>query len=101
LQEELREVNVGDLELTPPDEAAWRVYNSVRRAWMQGQVTARFPAGENFVELIEHAQRGLLEITHGRLDQRIVLAAHGGILSTIVRKFGAHSFRRNAELRDE
>jgi broad specificity phosphatase PhoE len=91
LKEELREVNVGELELTPPDEAAWRLHDSVIRAWVQGQVSTRFPAGENFVELVERAQRGLLEITRGRSGQRILIAAHGGILSAIVRAFCTHT----------
>lgn len=95
LMEEFREVNVGDLELLPPDEAAWDLHNRVVRAWMQGHSTARFPGGESFVELVERAQRGLLKVTRGRCGQRIVVAAHGGILTGIVRTFCARA-RRDA-----
>lgn len=87
--EEFREINVGDLELRPPDETAWRLHDRVVKAWAQGHPTVRFPGGENFVELVERAQRGLLETTRGRSDQHIIVAAHGGILTGIVRTFCA------------
>lgn len=93
LLEEFREVNVGNLELLPPDESAWELHNRVIRAWIQGHPTMRFPGGENFVELVERAQRGLLEVTRARCGQRIVVAAHGGILTGIVRTFCAQAGR--------
>lgn len=83
--EEFRELNVGDLELRPPTEANWREHDQVIGEWMKGNLEARFPGGENFLEIIERARRGLLEVTRGRNGQRIVVAAHGGILTAIVR----------------
>jgi broad specificity phosphatase PhoE len=85
VREAFREINVGDLELMPPDEATWKLHDRVLRTWLPGRPGARFPGGENCYELIERARRGLREITTGRAGQRIVLASHGGILTEIVR----------------
>jgi broad specificity phosphatase PhoE len=92
VREEFREINVGDLELRPPDEAAWRLHDRVLHAWLQGYPGARFPGGENRCELIERARRGLLATTAGRAGQRIILASHGGILTEIVRTFCAQTW---------
>ncbi len=85
--EEFREVNVGDLERMPPSEDTWRLHDQIVGEWLRGNQAVRFPGGENFLELIERSQRGLLETTRGRSGQRIVIAAHGGILAAIVRNF--------------
>lgn len=87
LLEEFREINVGDLERQPPTETAWRRHDQVIGAWMKGDLTTRFPGGENFLELRVRARRGLLKTIRGRSQQRIIIAAHGGILTTIVRNF--------------
>ena len=84
LVEEFREVNVGDLELSPPTEEAWKLHDQVVGEWIKGNMAARFPGGENYFELIERSRRGLLEVTRGRSGQRIIVAAHGGILTGIV-----------------
>lgn len=89
LVEEFREVNVGNLELMPPTEAAWRLHDQVVGEWTKGNPEVRFPGGENFLELVERSRRGLLEVTRGRSGQRIIVAAHGGILTGIVRNFCA------------
>lgn len=85
LLEEFREVNVGDLELMPPTEASWRLHDQVVEQWKRGHEEVAFPGGESFVQLIERSRRGLLETIRGRSGQRIVIAAHGGILTAIVR----------------
>jgi broad specificity phosphatase PhoE len=89
--EEFREVHVGDLELMPPTEAAWRLHDQVVGEWARGNIEVRFPGGENFRELVERSRRGLLEVTHGRAGQSIIVAAHGGILTGIVRNFCANA----------
>jgi broad specificity phosphatase PhoE len=87
LREEFREVNIGDLEQMPPTEASWRIHDAVVAQWASGRPQVRFPGGENFLELVERSRRGLLVATRGRSQQRIVIAAHGGILTGIVRNF--------------
>lgn len=83
--EGFREVNVGDLELGPPDVAAWRRHDQVVAAWQDGRPETPFPGGENFLELVERTRQALLEATRGRESQRIVIAAHGGCITAIVR----------------
>lgn len=87
LLEAFRELNVGDLELMPPTEANWKLHDQVVNEWMKGNLEAAFPGGENFLEIIERARRGLLEVTRGRERQHILIAAHGGILTAIVNRY--------------
>lgn len=84
LLEEFREVNVGNLELMPPREETWRLHDQIVAQWFAGKLETRFPGGENFLELVERARRGLLTVTSGRDGQRIVIAAHGGVLTALV-----------------
>lgn len=85
--EEFREVNVGSMELRPPTEENWRQHDTIIGQWLIGDPTTTFPDGENFLQLIARAQRGLLEVTRGREGQRILIAAHGGILAALVHQF--------------
>jgi len=84
LLEEFREVNVGNLELMPPLEETWRLHDQIVAQWFAGKLRTRFPGGENLLELVERAQRGLLLAIHARDGQRIVIAAHGGVLTALV-----------------
>ncbi len=79
LIEELRELNVGSLELGPPTQAKWRVHDEVIQAWIDGNLLARFPDGENFLELLERKQRVLEAAFHSAT--RVMLVGHGGIFS--------------------
>ena len=87
LLEEFREVNVGDMELRPPTEENWREHDQIMTQWFKGNLAVAFPGGENFLELIERARRGLLEATRERDGQSILIAAHGGILAALVYYF--------------
>lgn len=85
--EGFREVNVGDLEQMPPVEATWRLHDQILAAWGAGKLETTFPGGENFLELVERLRQGLLEATHERENQRILIAAHGGCITALVRHF--------------
>jgi len=85
--EEFREVNVGEMEQRPPTEENWREHDQIMGQWFKGNLTVAFPGGENFLELIERARRGLLEVTRGHDGQRILVASHGGILAALVYYF--------------
>jgi len=91
LLEEFREVNVGDLEtLTASYDLLrknWKLHDTIIGEWIKGNHTVTFPGGENFLTLLERSRRGLLSITSGRSNQRILVASHGGILAAIVRAF--------------
>lgn len=83
--EGFREINVGDLELMQPNEATWQLHNQIIAAWIKGKLDTTFPGGENFLELTRRVRNGLLDATRGRSNQRIVVAAHGGCITAIVR----------------
>jgi broad specificity phosphatase PhoE len=85
--EEFREINVGEMELRPPTEANWREHDQIIGQWFKGNPTVAFPGGENFLELVERARRGVLKATHGRAGERVLIAAHGGVLGALVYSF--------------
>ncbi|GEM_PF-459045 len=81
VQEELREVNTGDLENRPPTAENWAIHNAVIAAWLTGDLHRHFPDGESYHELRERFFDGLRAITAGRDGQKIALVAHGGIIT--------------------
>lgn len=83
--EGFREVNVGELELMPPNTATWQLHDQVIADWSAGKPETTFPGGENFLELAKRTRNGLLEATRGRENQHIVIAAHGGSITALVR----------------
>jgi 2,3-bisphosphoglycerate-dependent phosphoglycerate mutase len=78
--EELREINVGDLENGPPCEASWKAHDRILEAWMRGQWELAFPGGENGHELIERIQTGLGRVLAGRSDRNLMVVSHSGCL---------------------
>ena len=64
--EDFREVNVGTLEDSPPDEAAWNIYHAVSRDWAAGVRDTAFPGGENWHSLHARMRRGLESVFAGR-----------------------------------
>ncbi|HEY0755167.1 MAG TPA: histidine phosphatase family protein [Ktedonobacteraceae bacterium] len=85
--EEFREINVGEMEQRPPTEENWREHDQIIGQWFKGQPAISFPGGENFLQLLERARRGLLEAAHGRDRKHILIAAHGGVLAALVYAF--------------
>ena len=80
LLEPFREVDVGDLEGSPATAAAWKLHDDLIGAWWQGDAQARFPGGENFLELCERTDEGYKTMCRGRDGETMVLVAHGGSL---------------------
>lgn len=89
VMEEFREINVGDMELRPPTEENWREHDWIIGQWFKGQPAIPFPGGENLLELIERTRHGLLAVARQHNRQRILIAAHGGILAVLVHAFCA------------
>lgn len=83
--EELREVNVGDLELCAPTHENWALYQSVVFEWFGGNKTSAFPNGENYFGLLERFRSSLIRIFDGRYGQNVVVVSHGGILGYTVK----------------
>jgi len=78
--EAFRETNVGVLEGQAPTEATWRQHDAIIGAWIAGDVAARFPGGESFLELVARVREGYTQICRGRDGETVVLVAHGGSL---------------------
>jgi broad specificity phosphatase PhoE len=74
--EDLREVNVGDLDGRSDDEA-WTIYDSVLAAWRSGQRDRRFPGGESGNELATRIGRALWAVAAQAGTDHAVVVAHG------------------------
>lgn len=79
--EEFREVDVGDLEKRPPDEAAWATYLRVAASWNAGRLDAAFPGGEDGHALVERFRRGLERAIEGGRFKNVLVVGHGGIFA--------------------
>ena len=81
--EDLRELNVGDLEGLPPTAELWAQHDAIVRAWRTGRPGERFPGGEDYHELLARARAALEEIlaASGGRAARIALVIHGGWMS--------------------
>lgn len=79
--EDFRELDVGVLETQPPTVAAWKQHDDVVWAWAKGDHEARFPEGENYLELVRRVRRGYETICCNRSGETLILVAHGGSLS--------------------
>lgn len=84
IMEEFIEVQVGDLEGTPPSVEAWKFYSDVVQGWFTGNPGGRFPGGENYYEILDRMNRGLQMVAQGREDKNILIAGHAGIFSMIM-----------------
>ena len=87
--EEFRENNVGDLESQPVTDENWALHDRIIADWYAGCHDVSFPGGESFLGLLARIRAGLTqvltEVGDAQEAQRIVLVAHGGILSGMAR----------------
>lgn len=81
LMEHFREVNVGELEGRLPTAENWEFHNRIISEWYLGRPEVAFPEGENYLTLLKRMREGLLEVTRGKDNKRIVIVGHGGIFS--------------------
>lgn len=80
--EELREVNIGNLELQPPTEANWKLHNIIVANWFMGrQLDVAFPGGENYLQLLQRIRGALSKIVEGKDGRNIAVVGHGGIFT--------------------
>jgi probable phosphoglycerate mutase len=77
--EHLREVDVGDLD-GRSDEAAWATYEAVLSAWRVGNLSARFPGGEDGTGLVARLRHGLAAVSSLAGHRLPLVIAHGGNL---------------------
>ncbi len=85
--ENLREVNVGDLEGQPPTAELWALHNAIILDWMTGRPDRCFPNGEDYHALKRRMYAALAEMTAGRDGQNIIAVGHGGQFSFTPRDF--------------
>lgn len=87
--EEFRENNVGALESQPITDENWALHDRIIADWYAGRHDVSFPGGEDFLCLVRRIRAGLTqvleEVGDAREPQRIVIVAHGGILSGMAR----------------
>jgi probable phosphoglycerate mutase len=77
--EELREVDVGDLE-GRCDEQAWAAYLEVYSAWRAGDLGRAFPGGENYHQLSARLAAALRRTLAHPPGSRVLVVAHDGII---------------------
>jgi len=80
--EDLREVNVGDLD-GRNDDAAWRCYDAILADWRDGQLDRRFPGGESGYELADRIRRALQAVAD-RATGTAIVVAHGASIRAAV-----------------
>jgi broad specificity phosphatase PhoE len=74
--DDLREVNVGDLD-GRNDEESWQVYDRTLAAWRTGQLSRRFPGGESGDELGARIGRALDTVAGLARTGDAIVIAHG------------------------
>lgn len=77
--EQLRELNVGDLEGRSDDDA-WRIHDEIDAAWVSGRAEGTFPGGEDLPTALGRFSGALRTIVERTGDGRAVVVGHGGIM---------------------
>jgi broad specificity phosphatase PhoE len=77
--EDLREINVGDLEGRDFNDENWGIYHAVTNQWYAGKPHASFPRGEDYVTVWERTRRAYLLVLRNREKDSFVIVGHGGI----------------------
>ncbi len=81
--EDLREVDIGELD-GRSDPRVWEVYTGVLDAWHRGDLSARFPCGEDGAELVARVRRALTAVTRRVGHGGALVVAHGANLRAAV-----------------
>ncbi len=87
VQENLREVNVGDLEGQAPTAELWAYHNAVVLDWLTGHPERRFPKGEDYRTLCRRMRAAVEEMIRGRKGGNIIAVGHGGQFSFTLADF--------------
>ena len=74
--EDLRELNVGELD-GRNDRDAWAIYTDTLQSWLSGDLTARFPGGEDGRELVDRIRRALTAVAERAGQGPALVVAHG------------------------
>jgi probable phosphoglycerate mutase len=77
--EDLRELNVGDLD-GRHDEEAWVIHDQVLADWRAGRHNSAFPGGENYRQMTSRLTAALRRTAEHLPGSRVLVVAHGGII---------------------
>jgi broad specificity phosphatase PhoE len=77
--DELREINVGDLD-GKNDPESWRIYRAALACWRHAELDHRFPGGENCHELAARLRRALGRVADTAGQGPALVVAHGANL---------------------
>ncbi|MGZ8562942.1 MAG: histidine phosphatase family protein [Candidatus Limnocylindria bacterium] len=77
--EELRELNVGELEGRSDDDA-WRIHDEIDAAWVSGRAEGTFPGGEDLPTALGRFGGALRTIVERVGQGRAVVVGHGGLM---------------------
>lgn len=83
--ENFRENNIGDLENGPSDEPSWAFYFGIIDAWKRGDLSVKFPGGEDGFTMLERMRTGLAHVVAGRENANLIVVGHGGSFSLTMR----------------
>ena len=85
--EELREVNVGDLEGKDFNDENWSVYHGVTNQWYAGHAHASFPGGEDYATVWKRVRKAYLRILQEQENRNFVIVGHGGVFAATLKEF--------------
>jgi broad specificity phosphatase PhoE len=81
--EDLRELNVGDLD-GRSDEQAWAIHDQVLADWHAGHHDSAFPGGENYHQMTARLAAALRRTAEHAPGSRVLIIAHCGIIRAAI-----------------
>jgi broad specificity phosphatase PhoE len=82
-RDELKELNVGDLD-GRGDRESWALHDGVVARWRTGDLDARFPGGESYREVYDRVAGLVHEVIALHPDEDVALVGHGGIFTSVL-----------------
>jgi broad specificity phosphatase PhoE len=97
--EELRELNVGDLD-GRSDEEAWAIHDQVLADWHAGHHDSAFPGGEDYQQAAARLAVALQNALRHPDGSRVLFIGHGGILRATIPAICLSNPRPSTDLRN-
>lgn len=83
VRDELRELNVGELD-GRGDKESWALHDEVVARWRQGDADARFPGGEDYHQAYARLAGLVEEVVALHPDADAALVGHGGLFTSVL-----------------
>jgi probable phosphoglycerate mutase len=97
--EELRELNVGDLD-GRSDEEAWAIHDQVLADWQAGRYDSAFPGGEDYHQASVRLAAGLRNALRHPDGSHVLVVGHCGIIRATIQAICPGSPRPDTDLRN-